>query len=58
LHSEAARASARAICGEANPAFHPPQLGLLRRMGALRGTPRQQAGELLQNADEAGNSCV
>ena len=39
--SEAPRASARGIrgkakrsCAEANPAFHPPQLGL------LRGTPR------------------
>jgi hypothetical protein len=46
-HSEAPRASARGTCGEAkrnsaeaNPAFHPPQLGLLQRMGALRGTPR------------------
>ena len=46
-HSEAPRASAQGIRGktkrnyaEANPAFHPPQLGLLRRTGALRGMPR------------------
>jgi len=42
LFSEAPRASARGICGEAkrnsaeaNPAFHPPQLGLLRTPSAI-----------------------
>jgi len=64
-YSEAPRASARGICGEAkrnsaeaNPAFRPPQLGLLR--GTLRSRvaipPRASARGILAKASEAGET--